>query len=69
MPIIEDIEIDKYQLLKSFKEINTFANIKLMKCINGVLKLKELKNNYGFFIFFVIIVNNEFNTFLIFQIY
>ena len=28
-----------------------------MKCINGVLKLKELKNNYGFFIFFVIIIS------------
>ena len=51
LPIIEDIEIDKYQLLKSFKEINNFANIKLMKCINGVLKLKELKNNFVFFIF------------------
>ena len=55
LPLVENIEIDKKQFFKSFTYINTFANIKMMKCIKDVIDLKELKNNSGFLIFFFIV--------------
>ena len=54
-PLIENIKFDKNRLYKSFTDINTFANIKFMKCYKNVFKEKSLNNNYGLYINIIII--------------
>ena len=46
----DDIKFDKKEFFKSFIDINNIFNIKILKCYKTVFKIKELKNNYGFFI-------------------
>ena len=57
LPLVDDIEIDTNKLYKSFTDINSFANIKMMKCFNDVLKPNEIKNNFGFLIFLFIVIS------------
>ena len=55
LPLVDNIEIDTNKLYKSFTDINSFANIKMMKCFNNVLKPNEIRNNFGFLIFLFIV--------------
>ena len=50
-----EIQFDKKKLLKSFIDINYFANIKFMKCYKDVFNIDILKKNYGFYIFILIL--------------
>ena len=54
MPLLDDIKFDKDKLYKQFTDINNIMNLKFLKCYKSVLKWKELKNNYGFYIFVII---------------
>ena len=47
---LSDIKFNKNEFFKSFTDINNIFNINILKCHKTVLKIKELKNNYGFFI-------------------
>ena len=61
----DDIKFNKNDFFKSFTDIKNIMNIEVMKCYIIVLKIKELKKNYGFFIVgFVVIF--YFITFFIF---
>ena len=51
-----DIKFNKKDFFKSFININNIANINIMKCFKKVLKLKFLKQNYGFYIISSIII-------------
>ena len=44
------IQFDKKDFFKSFIDIKNMFNLNIMKCYKTVLKIKELRNNYGFFI-------------------
>ena len=50
IPFITEIKFDKDKFYKSFTNINNILNIDLMKCYKTVIKIDNLKNNYGFFI-------------------
>ena len=56
IPLIEEIKFDKNELLKRFKDINYISNLNAMKCYKIVFDIKNIKNNYGFFILFFIIM-------------
>ena len=45
-----DLSFDKDEFLKSFTDVKNIINLNIMKCFKEVLKIKSLKNNYGFFI-------------------
>ena len=45
-----DIKFNKNDFFKSFTDINNILNLSVMKCYKIVLKIKNLKNNYGFII-------------------
>ena len=47
---MSDIKFNKTEFFKSFTDINNMLNINIIKCYKYVFKIKELKNNYGFFI-------------------
>ena len=47
---LSDIKFNKTEFFKSFTDINNMLNINIIKCYKYVFKIKELKNNYGFFI-------------------
>ena len=51
-----DIKFDKKDFFKSFIDINNIINLNIMKCYHVVLKIKDLKKNYGFFIISFIIL-------------
>ena len=57
LPLVDNIEIDTNKLYKSFTDINSFANIKMMKCLTDVINKNDLKNNAGFFIIFTVIIS------------
>ena len=60
-----NIKFNKNDFFKSFTDVNNILNIKIMKCYNTVLKIKSLKNNYGFYIIgFIVLL--YFITLLIF---
>ena len=63
----DDIKFNKNDFFKSFTDIKNIMNIEVMKCYKTVLKLKELKKNYGFLIVAFIIIF-YFITLLIFII-
>ena len=46
----DDIKFNKNDFFKSFTDINNILNIKIVKCYNIILKIKDLINNYGFII-------------------
>ena len=51
LPIIDEIRLDKKELLKSFTDIKGyFTNIDVVKCYKTVFRKKELIKNIGFFI-------------------
>ena len=52
----DDIKFNKNEFFKSFTDINNIFNINILKCHKTVLKIKELKNNYGFFIIAFVIL-------------
>ena len=56
LPIIENIEIDKNRLYKSFADINYFANINMIKCFKTIFGKNHILKNIGFFIFDSIII-------------
>ena len=45
-----DFKFDKKEFFKSFIDIKNLANINIIKCYEIVLNIKNLKNNYGFYI-------------------
>ena len=51
-----DIKFNKNDFFKSFTDINNILNLSVMKCYKIVLKIKSLKNNYGFIIIFFILL-------------
>ena len=60
-----NIKFNKNDFFKSFTDVNNILNINIMKCYKTVLKIKSLKNNYGFFIIgFIVLL--YFITLLIF---
>ena len=46
----DDIKFNKNDFFKSFIGIKNIMNINILKCYKTVFQLKELMNNYGFFI-------------------
>ena len=57
LPIIDEIRIDKKELLKSFTDVKGFfTNIDVVKCYKYVFKKKVLVKNIGFFISIVILM-------------
>ena len=46
----DDNKFNKKDFFKSFIDLNNIFNIKIMKCYKIVLKVKNLKQNYGFLI-------------------
>ena len=58
IPPMNNIQIDKKSLLKSFVDINNVANIQMMKCYKTVFKKNNILKNIGCFIHaFLIILN------------
>ena len=51
-----DLSFDKDEFLKSFTDVKNIINLNIMKCFKEVLKIKSLKNNYGFFIMIAIFI-------------
>ena len=45
-----DFKFNKKEFYKSFTDIKNIANIDILKCYKVVLKINELKYNYGFYI-------------------
>ena len=45
-----DYKFNKKDFFKSFTDIKNIANINIIKCYKIVLTIKNLKNNYGFYI-------------------
>ena len=45
-----DIKFNKNDFFKSFIDIKNIANLNIIKCYKTVMKIKDLKENYGFFI-------------------
>ena len=56
MPENYDIKFDKKDFLKSFIDINNFANISILKCYKIVFQFKNLIKNYGFYILSLILL-------------
>ena len=56
MSFIDEIKIDKNNLMKNFKKINNIANIKIIKCYQTVFKKENLIKNYGFYILIFILL-------------
>ena len=56
IPFINKIKFDKKKLLKSFIDLNNIVNIKFLKCFKTVFILINLKNNYGFYIYVLILI-------------
>ena len=54
IPFFEEIKIDKEKLLRKIKDVDTYANIKFMKCYKIVFNNKNIRTNIGFFIFIVL---------------
>ena len=51
-----DIKFNETDFFRSFIKINDVANIKILKCYKIVFKLKNLVNNYGFYVISFIII-------------
>ena len=56
IPFMKELKFDKNLLKNAFVDINNFANLKMMKCYKTVFEKKNILNNYGFFIFAIIIL-------------
>jgi len=56
IPSNYDIKFNKNEFFKSFTDINNILNLSVMKCYKIILKIRSLKNNYGFFIITFIFV-------------
>ena len=56
LSFIDEIKIDKNNLMKNFREVKNFANIKIIKCYKMVFEKENLINNYGFFILISILL-------------
>ena len=56
LSFMEDIKFNKTKLFESFTKINNFANIGILKCYKSVIKWKNLKRNYSFFIYLCILI-------------
>ena len=48
--MIHDNKFNKKEFFKSFTDIKNIANISIIKCYKIVLTIKNLTNNYGFYI-------------------
>ena len=51
-----NIKFNKKDFYKNFIDINSIANINIIKCFKIVLKIKSLMKNYGFFIMLIIFI-------------
>ena len=56
LPNNYDIKFNKDDFFKNFIDIKKFANLNILKCFKTVLKIKNIKNNYGFFFFIFILI-------------
>jgi len=50
LSFVDEIKIDKNNLMKNFKNIHNIANIQIMKCYKIVFNKKDLFKNFGFYI-------------------
>ena len=55
--LLNEMKIDTNKLKKNFKDINNFANFKLMKCYKTIFTKKNIKKNYGCFIYVFIFIS------------
>ena len=51
-----DLNFNKDDFFKSFTDVKNILNLNIMKCYKAALNIKNLKNNYGFFIMLIIII-------------
>lgn len=51
-----DFKFKKDDILKSFTDVKSILNLNIMKCFKVALSIKNLKNNYGFFIMLTILI-------------
>ena len=51
-----DTIFNKDDFLKSFTDVKNLLNLNIMKCFKVTLKIKNIKNNYGFFIMLFILI-------------
>ena len=51
---LDNIELNSKNLVNNFKDIKKITNIEIVKCYKIVFNIKNIKNNYGFFIFIFI---------------
>ena len=49
-----DFKFKKDDFLKSFTDVKSILNLNIMKCFKVALSIKNLKNNYGFFIMLIL---------------
>ena len=59
-----DTKFNKDDFFKSFTDIKNIINLNVMKCYKVILKIKNIKKNYGFFIMFAIIILYFFTLFI-----
>ena len=64
LPSVKDIKFNKNKFYQSFIDVNYFANLKFMKCYKIVLTVKNLKKNFGFFLFIFIFISYIISLFL-----
>ena len=54
--LVEDIIINKDELIKSFTDINHISNLYTIKCHKTAFNINNIKNNYGSYIILLIII-------------
>ena len=64
LPSNYENKFDKIDFFKSFTDVKNIFNLNIMKCYKVVLKIKCLKNNYGFIIVSSIIILFFFSLFI-----
>ena len=55
MSFINEIKIDKDKLLKNFRDVNYITNLQVVKCYKIAFLINNIKFNYGFYIFCILI--------------
>ena len=56
MPSFEEVKFNKEKFYNNFKNIKNLVNLNLMKCYKNIFIIADLKKNYGFFIFILMII-------------
>ena len=56
LSFVDEIKIDKNNLMKNFVDINNIANIQIIKCYKIIFNKENLFKNYGFFLISFILI-------------